>query len=113
MKITKHVYEQEILRELGSRIKQYRISLNVTQAELADRCGISASTQVRIENGEDSKISNYIKILIGLGLSENLDILIPEEQPDFKALYEQKPKKQRATPSSQKSKSNWTWEEDK
>ena len=113
MKITATTYEQEILKELGDRIKQYRVSLNITQIELANKCGISSSTEIRIENGVDSKISNYIKILIGLGLAENLDILIPESQPDFKALYEQKPKRQRATSSAQKSRSNWVWEEDK
>ena len=113
MKITGSASEQEILNELGSRIKQYRISLNITQMDLAYKCGISHSTEVRIENGEDSKISNYIKILIALGLAENLDILIPELQPDFKSLYEQKPQKRRATSSTQKSKANWVWEEDK
>ena len=113
MKISTTAYEQEILKELGNRIKQYRISLNITQIDLANKCGISSSTEIRIENGEDSKISNYIKILIGLGLSENLNILIPEAQPDFKALYEQKPKRQRATPSAQKSGSKWVWGEDK
>ena len=113
MKITAATYEQEILKELGNRIKQYRIALNITQIELADKCGISSSTQVRIENGVDSKISNYVKILTALGLAENLDMLIPEMQPDFKALYEQKPQKQRATSNAKKPKSNWIWEEDK
>lgn len=113
MEITAITYEQEILKELGNRIKQYRVSLNITQTELANKCGISSSTEVRIENGEDSKISNYIKILIGLGLAENLNLLIPESQPDFKALYEQKPKRQRATSNVKKTKSNWIWEEDK
>ena len=113
MKITAAVYERKILKELGNRIKQYRISLNITQIEFAKQCGISSSTQVRIENGEDSKLSNYIKILSALGLTENLDLLIPEPQPDLKSLYEQKPQKQRATAGAQKPKSNWVWEEDK
>lgn len=112
MKITESLYEREILKELGNRIKQHRISINITQIELAERCGISPSTEIRIENGVDSKISNYIKILIALGLVENLNILIPEIQPDFKSLYEQKPPKQRATSSARKAKSNWVWEED-
>ena len=113
MRITESMYENEILKELGKRIKQHRISLNITQAELAKKCGISASTEIRIESGVDSKISNYIKILITLGLAENLNILIPESQPDFKALYEQKPQKQRASSTARKNKSNWIWEEDK
>lgn len=100
MKITGNENEQAILKELGTRIKQYRISLNVTQSNLADKCGISASTVVRIENGVDSKFSNYIKILNGLRLIQNIDILIPEIQPDFKALFEQKAPRQRARSSA-------------
>ncbi len=102
-----------ILAELGQRIKQNRISLNITQVELAEKCGISPSTETRIENGEDSKISNYIKILSGLNMLSNLDILIPEVQPDFKALYEQKTSRKRAKPSNKKATSYWTWDEDK
>ncbi len=110
MKLNGNEREQDILRELGTRIRQYRIGLNITQAELADRCGISPSTEVRIESGVDSKISNYIKILKSLGLAPNLDLLIPEPQPDFKALYERKPVRQRAR--SNKSGSGWVWGED-
>ncbi len=43
------------------------------------------------ENGVDSIFSNYIKILNGLGLTQNMNILIPEAQPDFKALFEKIP----------------------
>lgn len=113
MKINSNDNVNIILAELGQRIKQNRISLNITQVELAEKCGISPSTETRIENGEDSKISNYIKILSGLNMLSNLDILIPEVQPDFKALYEQKTSRKRAKPSDKKTTSNWTWDEDK
>ncbi len=113
MKITGNESEQVILKELGTRIKQYRISRNITQAELAEKCGISSSTEVRIENGIDSKISNYIKILNVLGLLQNVDVLIPEMQEDFKAIYENKSKRQRVKASKTNQKSDWVWEEDK
>ena len=113
MKISAGENEKSILIELGQRIKQNRISLNITQAELAEKCGISPSTETRIENGEDSKISNYIKILSGLNLLDNLDVLIPEVQPDFKALYEQKSTRKRANPKNKNVNTNWIWGEDK
>lgn len=113
MKIIGNENVQFILKELGIRIKQYRISQNITQAELAEQCGISASTEVRIENGIDSKISNYIKILEVLGLLQNLDVLIPEMQEDFKAIYEKKSVRQRVKASKTQRKSDWVWEEDK
>ncbi|MGM9551830.1 MAG: helix-turn-helix domain-containing protein [Clostridia bacterium] len=105
--------EQTILKELSLRIKQYRISLNLTQAELAEKAGVSSSTVVRLEDGADLKISNYLKILSSLGLAQNLDILIPEPQEDFKALYEKKPPRQRVKQSMYKTKTNWVWGEDK
>jgi len=112
MKITGNESEQAIMKELGARIKQYRISLNITQNDLADRCGISSSTVVRIENGVDSIFSNYIKILNGLGLTQNMDILVPEPQQNFKDIFEKKPVRRRAK-SDNKPKSNWVWDEDK
>lgn len=113
MKIEKNQSEKSILKEIGQRIKQHRISLNITQADLADKSGISSSTEVRIENGEDSKFSNYIKILSALNMQDNLDVLIPEVQPDFKSIFEEKPKRQRATPNNGKKNTQWVWEEDK
>ncbi len=112
MKIGGNERELDILKELGARIRQYRIRLNLTQAELADRSGISSSTEVRIESGVDSKMTNYIKILRVLGLAQNLDLLIPEPQPDFKALYEQKPERRRASKNRSKPASSWVWGED-
>lgn len=113
MKITETETEQVVLKEIGMRIKQYRISLNITQIELADKCGISISTVVRIESGIDSKFSNYMKILNVFGLLQNVDMLIPEPQPDFKALFENRPARQRVKSNNTKSKSGWVWEEDK
>ena len=112
MRIVGNETEEIILQELGARIKQHRIALNMTQTELADKCSISMSTEVRIEGGVDSKISNYIKILGVLGLLQNLDVLIPEMQPDFKALYEQRAPRQRVR-KKEKTKTSWVWGEDK
>ena len=44
---------------------------------------------------------------------DNLDILIPEVQPDFKSIFEEKQKRQRATPSHDMKNTKWVWEEDK
>lgn len=113
MKLTGYESETSILKELGNRIKQHRISMNMTQAELAESCGVSMSTEVRIENGDDSKMSNYIKIITALGLVENFDILIPEEQPDYKAMYEERPVRKRVRRSGKNTGTTWTWGEDR
>ena len=115
MKISGFENEQLILTELGIRIKQQRIKLNLTQAQFARRCGISLSTLVRIESGEDSKISNHIKVLNGLKMSSNLDLLIAEVQPDYKAMYAGKRERVRVkhTKASHNThKLKWKWGED-
>ncbi len=113
MRITGNESEQFILKEIGERIKQQRIAMNITQAELSQICGVSLSTVQRIENGVDSKFSNYIKILSSLNISANFDILIPEPQPNLKDYFEEKPARQRAKSAKVKSKSTWVWGEDK
>jgi len=113
MKIIGNESTQAVLTELGQRIKQHRISLGLTQAELAETCGISSSTETRIENGEDSKMSNYIRILSGLHILGNIDVLILDPQPDYKALYKKVKVRQRVRARKPKPPSEWTWGEDK
>lgn len=113
MRIIGSESEQAILTELGQRIKQRRISLGMTQAELAEKCGISSSTETRIESGCDSKISNYIKILSGLNILGNIDTLILAVQPSFKELYKRQKIRQRVKPRKAKPSQEWTWGEDK
>lgn len=113
MKITNLSNEKSILSEIGNRIQQYRVSLNITQAEFAKKCGISLKTIARIENGDDLKMSNLIKILNEFNIVENLDVLIPEPQPDYKAMFEEKTTRKRARPDKKKSDSTWVWGEDK
>lgn len=113
MRITGNESELIVLKELGTRIKQCRISSNITQKELADRCRISSSTVVRIENGDDSIFSNYIKILTELRLIQNMEMLIPEKQPDFKTIFEKKEPRKRVKSKATNVKPTWIWEEDK
>ena len=112
MRITQLESEKAILRELGNRIKQYRISLNITQQQLAQRCGISLSTLMRAENGEDPKLTTVIRILSEFNLLENLDVMIPEPQPDYKAMFEERTLRRRARPLEREKMNTWVWGED-
>ena len=112
MKLSGNESEKAILKELGNRLKQYRIAMDMTQLELAKKSGVSISTEMRIENGEDSKISNYIKILAVLGIVENFEMLIPEEQPNYKALFEERTVRKRASRNRKASATTWVWGED-
>lgn len=111
MAITRFENENAILKQIGERIKQHRISLNITQEQFAQRCGIATTTLIRIENGSDSKFSNYIKIMIELGLVENLNLLIPEKV-NYKAMFENTKTRKKARTKTIKEEPQWVWGED-
>lgn len=71
------------------------------------------STVVRIENGDDTKVSNYIRILSGLDILENINALIPEESADYKQLFEERTPRKRVRIKNEQNVSDWTWGEDK
>lgn len=70
--------ENDIVKELGRREKQYRISYPMSQEELSLKSGVSVGSIVRFEKGEGIQFSNLVKILQALGLEKNLDLLLPD-----------------------------------
>ncbi len=85
------------IKELCKRLKEYRINYPMTQQELADRSGVSVRSISRFENSGDITLSNFIKLLETLKLSEKLNLLIPDQsrRPSY-FLNTEKPR-QRAT----------------
>ena len=71
---------QAYLEELGERLRLYRIAMNVTQKELADRSGVSDKSIVRLEKGQSVSLENLIRILNALGLAQNLEMLVPDQR---------------------------------
>jgi len=67
-----------ILQRLGGRIRDYRIRMEMTQSELADKSGVSMGTVVRIEQGKAVSTLLLITLLRTLGVLENLETLLPE-----------------------------------
>jgi transcriptional regulator with XRE-family HTH domain len=78
MKIVPTMTEATTLRELGERAQQYRVSINLSQSELAKKAGVSQRTVERLEAGNSVQLDKLVRILRALGLSANLDQLIPE-----------------------------------
>ncbi len=69
---------EEILRELGARLRGFRLQRNVTQAELAETAGVGHATVKRAEAGENIRLKTIVKILRALGRVEALDSFLPE-----------------------------------
>jgi len=93
--INNFMNNKEILKELGSRIKDTRIGLNYTQSELAHRANISLSTVTRAEKGDNITLEQLIIILRELHLLNNLELLIPQTELTPLELFEKKTKRQR------------------
>jgi transcriptional regulator with XRE-family HTH domain len=68
----------EVLQEVGSRVRAYRLQQNKTHAELAKEAGIGRATLVRAEAGQNSSLETLVKILRVLGRLDALnDFLAP------------------------------------
>lgn len=69
--------DDETLHEIGARLRAYRLQMNFTQAELADRAGVSRTTVRDAELGKDSQLSTLVKLLRALGRLGDLDAFLP------------------------------------
>jgi len=67
----------EILRELGARLRTYRLQMNLSQDEHAKRAGLTRTTVRDAERGKDFQISTLIKLLRALGRMDDLDVFLP------------------------------------
>lgn len=78
MKITLLTSNEQVLAELGARIRAARIDTPLTQVELAERAGISPYTVANLERGRDVNLGSLLSVLRALGMLENADALVPE-----------------------------------
>lgn len=114
MKITNSHTDDTVLAELGERISKTRVSLQLTQAALAEEAGVSKRTVERIEGGSSVHFANLLRVLRVLDLLEGLNTLVPEPQPRPMDLLKLKGKeRQRASSANIVSEPKpWTWGED-
>jgi len=115
MKISNLLADDAILAELGSRLAQRRIDLQLTQAELAEQAGIAKRTLERIESGASAQMSNLVRILRALDALSGLDSMLPESGPRPMDLLKRKGKvRQRASGrrSSAPARKPWSWDDE-
>ena len=112
MKIRNTDSNVAVLMEIGQRIKDIRIAQLMTQNELCEKAGVSFNTIVRIENGESSNTNNLIRIVRALGLLENFDLLIPEQELLPEDLFQKKTKRKRVSKPKRKN-VKWEWGDEK
>lgn len=112
VKITFFSSTNEVLTELGSRIKAARIAMPATQKEMAEMTTLSQRTISNLETGKDVSFSTVIEVLRALGQLQSLELMIPEQEPrpsQIAALgkpRERARSKKKKTPETQ---SGWKW----
>ena len=114
MNIAPQLTDDAILSELGERITHRRITLQLTQADLAVQSGVAQRTVERIEAGASAQLSSLIRIFRMLELLHDLDRLLPAAQPGPMELlkYRGKPRQRASKPRKvDNSGKGWTWAE--
>jgi transcriptional regulator with XRE-family HTH domain len=71
-------HDEAVLQELGRRVTQVRIDLDLSQAELAKQAGIGKRTLERLESGETTQTRTLFRIFRELGLLGKMEVLLPE-----------------------------------
>ena len=103
-----------LLERLGERLASRRISLEMTQAELATAAGVGKRTVERMEAGGSTQLTNLIRVLRQLQLLDALFACLPDDRPSPMELLRTKGKpRQRVRHRTGHSKSEvneeWTW----
>lgn len=105
--------DSAVLAELGSRLGASRLARDWTQAELAKEAGVSKRTLERIEAGQSTQLTSFIRVLRALNLLGALQSLLPSAQPgpmDLLRNAGQPP--QRASGRNDGPPTPWTWGDD-
>jgi len=117
MKSSRYVSDSAVLRELGVRLAAQRLTLNLTQAQLAAQAGLAKRTVERLESGSSTQLSAFLRVCRVLGLQERLDLLVPEPAPSPVAQLRLKGRtRKRASRQSadagigEPKPKRWTWE---
>lgn len=86
-----------IVSKIGEFIKNERLKINKTQAQLADEAGINRWTLSQIENGEAITMISLIQIMRALEILQLLDVFsVKQEISPIKLAKQEQQKRQRA-----------------
>lgn len=73
--------DQAVLAEMGRRIQVHRLNLNLTQAAVAEKAGVSRRVLQKLENGEPCSLAIMVRVLRVLGKLDSLGSFLPEPGP--------------------------------
>jgi transcriptional regulator with XRE-family HTH domain len=99
LKINEDLTDQAVLGELGSRLRETRLSRNLSQDWLAAEAGVSTPTIAKLEHGRPVQLTTFIRVLRVLRLLGGLEVTVPEPEPSpIEAFRNRAGRRQRASP---------------
>lgn len=108
--------DARLLAELGQRIAALRLERNISQQALADEAGLSRSTVRRLESGESTQLTAFLRILRVLELLGGLDQLLPAPGPSPIQELEQRGQTRKRASKPRRDEGDatepWTWGEE-
>ena len=86
----------QLVRMLGTRFKEYRMRVGMTQKDVSKQSGITITTIHNFESGTSYNISlgTLILLMKAIGMVDNIDKLMPE-LPESPYMYKAHKKIQR------------------
>lgn len=73
--------DRELARELGKRVRRYRIEKRMAQKTLASKAGIHVNTLRTLERTGEVRLSSFIAVLRALGERIGLEELLTTPVP--------------------------------
>lgn len=117
MQITGTESANTVMREMGKRLRSFRINFPMTQEELAEESGLSLRTIQRMEKGESVQTESLIRVMSAMGILSNMERLIPQEEVRPSDLFLLGKQRQRAPSpeyrSQKRQEGEWVWGEDR
>lgn len=116
MKLSSQHTDDVILEEIGKRLAARRIALNLTQAQLAEKAGVSKRTVERLEAGTSAaQLTAFLRVCRALDVVDSLNSLLPEAEPEPMDLLRRKGRRRQRVRNSTSSSADtkpWSWGEE-
>lgn len=106
----------QIEQELGKRLKNHRLDLNLSQDEVAGRSGLSRRTITAIENGEGSTVGTLVALLRALNALDTLAGFLPDPGISpiaMTSMVQETPRKYASKPRKAPAATPWKWGDEK
>jgi transcriptional regulator with XRE-family HTH domain len=102
---------EQIETTICTQLENIRLVRNLTQVQLAEVSGLGVRTIKRLEKGQGVSFDTFIRIMIALGLQDNLKTLLPDPRirPIDRVNMDGSERKRARPIQSENDNSTWAW----